>query len=78
MISEKFPREKITIKTPYIKLDSFLKYCGTSETGGMAKEIVQAGRVFVNGEICTMRGKKLRNGDIITCEGKTYEVVNES
>jgi ribosome-associated protein len=78
MISEKHPREKVLITTPFIKLDSFLKFCGAAETGGMAKEIVQGGKVFVNGAICTMRGKKLVNGDFITYGGKSYEVVNES
>ena len=44
--------EKIKINTEYIKLDSLLKYAGVTE-----------GRIKVNGEVCTMRGKKLRNGD---------------
>jgi ribosome-associated protein len=78
MISEKFPREKVLITTPFIKLDSFLKFCGAAETGGMAKEAVQAGMVLVNGQVCVMRGKKLGNGDFVTYDGKSYEVVNES
>ncbi len=54
---------EIKIKTEYIKLDQFLKFCGLAETGGHAKEIVKEGIVFVNGEICLQRGKKLRLGD---------------
>lgn len=69
--------EKIAITTPFIKLDSFLKFCGAAETGGMAKELVQSGRVAVNGETCLMRGKKLVCGDIVACDGKSYEAVNE-
>lgn len=55
--------EKIEISTPFIKLDSFLKFAGAAETGGIAKEVVSMGKVKVNGEICTMRGKKLYKGD---------------
>lgn len=50
--------EKIVIRTEFIKLDSFIKYAGLTDTGGQAKEIVLAGMVKVNGEVCTMRGKK--------------------
>lgn len=57
--------ERVPIRTEYIKLDSFLKYAGATETGGEAKELVQAGKVSVNGEVCTMRGKKLRPGDLV-------------
>jgi ribosome-associated protein len=69
--------EKIEITTPFIKLDSFLKFSGAAETGGMAKELVQSGKAFVNGEVCLMRGKKLVKGDIVSIGGKSYEVVNE-
>jgi ribosome-associated protein len=69
--------EKIEITTPFIKLDSFLKFCGVAETGGMAKEIVQSGEASVNGEVCLMRGKKLVKGDKVACGGKIYEVVHE-
>ncbi len=55
----------ITIKTDYIKLDALLKYAGLTGTGGEAKQAIEAGLVSVNGEICTMRGKKLRTGDKI-------------
>ena len=55
--------QKIKISGEYIKLDSLLKFAGVTETGGEAKELVQMGKVLVNGEVCTMRGKKLRPGD---------------
>lgn len=56
---------RVKITTEYIKLDSLLKYAGLTETGGEAKEIIQSGFVSVNGEKCTMRGKKIRPGDYI-------------
>ena len=55
--------ETIGITTEYIKLQDLLKFSGAAETGGEAKEAIQAGEVRVNGEVCTMRGKKLRPGD---------------
>lgn len=57
--------DKITIKTPFIKLDSLLKFAGLTETGGDAKIVVAEGRVTVNGEVCTQRGKKIFPGDKI-------------
>lgn len=66
---------KIEITTEFIKLDSFLKLSGVCETGGMAKEAVTGGEVSVNGEICTMRGKKLRNGDKVAIDDVILEVV---
>jgi ribosome-associated protein len=65
---------KVFIHTEFIKLDSLLKFCAAAETGGEAKELVQAGCVRVNGEVCTMRGKKLYVGDVVKLEGKEYEV----
>lgn len=53
----------VHITTEYIKLQDLLKFSGAAETGGEAKEAIQAGEVRVNGEVCTMRGKKLRPGD---------------
>lgn len=55
--------ETVQITTEYIKLQDLLKFSGAAETGGEAKEAIQAGEVSVNGEVCTMRGKKLRPGD---------------
>ena len=54
---------EIKIKTEFIKLDSLLKFAGVVETGGIAKEIIAEERIKVGGEICTMRGKKIRPGD---------------
>ena len=53
----------IIITTEFIKLQDLLKFANLVETGGEAKERIQAGEVTVNGEVCTMRGKKIRPGD---------------
>ena len=64
----------IFIDTEFIKLQDLLKFAGLVETGGQAKILIQDGYVTVNGEICTMRGKKIRNGDIVTLDDDTLEV----
>ena len=64
---------EITIKTPFIKLEQLMKLANLTDTGGFAKQLIQDGIVKVNGEVCTMRGKKIRNGDRVTVEG--YEVI---
>ena len=66
--------EKILIHTEFIKLDSLLKLAGLVETGGEAKLLIQDGQVQVNGEVCTMRGKKLRAGDTVTLDGRTVAI----
>ncbi|MBE6828805.1 MAG: RNA-binding S4 domain-containing protein [Ruminococcaceae bacterium] len=68
--------EKIVIDTEFIRLDALLKLGGAVDTGGRAKFVVQSGEVKVNGEICTMRGKKMRNGDKAEYNDVTYEVCN--
>lgn len=62
-------KQTVKIQTEFIKLDALLKFAGVTETGGEAKEAIQAGEVRVNGEVCTMRGKKLRPGDVVALEG---------
>ena len=64
----------ITIDTEYIKLDALLKYAGAVDTGGQSKLVIQDGLVTVNGEVCTMRGKKLRPGDRAELSGQVYVV----
>lgn len=64
----------IRITTEYIKLDALLKFAGIADTGGMAKNLIQDGMVTVNGEVCTMRGKKIRSGDKVCVESKEVTV----
>lgn len=62
------------ITTEFIRLQDLLKFEGLCETGGMAKTRIQEGDVQVNGEVCTMRGKKLRSGDSVTIDGVTVTI----
>ncbi|MCQ2514553.1 MAG: RNA-binding S4 domain-containing protein [Ruminococcus sp.] len=66
--------ETIKIDTEYIKLQDLLKLGGIADTGGMAKILIQNGEVLVNGEVCTMRGKKMRSGDTASFEDITLTV----
>ena len=67
--------QDVKIATEYIKLDALLKFAGLCGTGGEAKEVVQAGRVKVNGETCTMRGKKCRPGDTVEFDGQSVRLL---
>ena len=61
--------DRIKIDSEYIKLQDLMKFCGLVGTGGEAKIVIQNGEVKVNGEACTMRGKKLRAGDKVEFDG---------
>lgn len=65
----------VAITSEFIKLDSFLKLANAVGSGGMAKNEILNGEAAVNGEVCTMRGKKLYDGDKVTYMGNTYLVV---
>ena len=65
----------ITIHTEFIKLQDLLKLANAVGSGGEAKERIQAGEAAVNGEVCAMRGKKLRPGDVVTFDGQQYAIA---
>ena len=69
--------EKITINTEFIKLDSLLEFAALVGTGGEAKYVIGEGMVKVNGEVCTMRGKKIYPGDKVEFERFSLEVTKE-
>ena len=69
--------KKIAISTEYIKLDAFLKFAAVVQTGGEAKLLIEDGEVSVNGETCTQRGKKLREGDEVEVGGARFAVAKE-
>ena len=66
---------EIKIDTEFIKLDALLKFANLVSSGGEAKIRITEGEVLVNGEACTMRGKKLRPGDTVTLDGETVKIV---
>ena len=69
--------EIIKIDEEYIRLDNLMKFAGMCNSGGRAKFLIQGGEVKLNGEICTMRGKKICPGDKVEYDGRTVEVAIE-
>ena len=69
--------ENIVITTEFIKLQDLLKFANLVSTGGEAKIIIQEGDVKVNGEVCTMRGKKIHPGDVVELDGQLLTVSYE-
>lgn len=68
--------EELSIKESFIRLDCALKFAGFVATGGQAKLVINEGKVKVNGEVCTQRGKKLHLGDTAEFEGKVLKILN--
>ncbi len=66
---------EIPISTEFIKLEAFLKFSGAVETGGEAKNRIQNGDVLVDGEVCTIRGKKLLPGMTVSMDESSWKVV---
>jgi len=69
--------KEIFIRDEFIRLDSALKFSGAIGTGGQAKIVIQEGEVYVNGEACVMRGKKLRDGDTVKFKNFEFVIKNE-
>ena len=69
--------EKIKINTEFIKLDSLLKFAALVGTGGEAKYVITEGLVSVNGEVCTMRGRKIYPGDRVEFAENVLETEKE-
>ena len=61
--------KRVKISGEYIKLDSLLKYASIASSGAHAKFMIQSGDVYVNGEPCEMRGKKIRPGNVVRTIG---------
>ena len=66
--------KELKISTPFIKLESALKLANAVYSGGEAKALIQEGNAKVNGEVCTMRGKKLVPGDLVEFMGNSYKI----
>ena len=74
VVKKKTETLPLVISTEFIKLEAALKFAAMTETGGEAKEVIQDGQVTVNGEVCTMRGKKLRHRDTFCFRGRTFQI----
>ena len=72
------PEIPVMIGTEFIKLESALKLANAVSTGGQPKMLIQDGEAKVNGEVCTMRGKKLRPGDSFSFNGSVYAITEKA
>ena len=79
-VKKKTNETPVVIHTEFIKLQDAMKYANVVYSGGEAKQLILEEQVLVNGEVCTMRGKKLRDGDKFSFNGETYVIrgSNES
>ena len=68
-------RHEFTLEAEYIRLDDMLKLTGCVQTGGQAKVLIQGGAVYLDGEVCTMRGKKLRGGELVSFPEDQVEIL---
>ena len=79
IVKKKDNAQQVCIQTEFIKLEAALKFSNAVSTGGEAKVVILEENVKVNGEVCTMRGKKLYPGDHFTFMGKDYVIcIHES
>ena len=76
VVKKKPSVQELSITTEFIKLQDAMKFANIVYSGGEAKNLILDEQVQVNGEVCTMRGKKLREGDTFTFEGLTYQIRN--
>ena len=75
-VKKKTSVQELAITTEFIKLQDAMKFANIVYSGGEAKQLIQEEQVLVNGEVCTMRGKKLRQGDTFSFEGLTFVICN--
>ena len=68
-------KQTFTLTEEFIRLDDLLKVTGCVMTGGQAKVMIQGGDVFVDGDVCVMRGKKLRGGEVVTVPTQNEEIT---
>ena len=70
-------QKELRINTPFIKLESALKLANAVYSGGEAKALIQEGNAKVNGQVCTMRGKKLVAGDTVEFMGQFFQITEK-
>ena len=68
-------KQQFVLEGEFIRLDDLLKLTGCVQTGGQAKVLIQSGGVMLDGEVCTMRGKKLRGGEIVSVPDLGEEIT---
>ena len=79
IVKKKDKAVSVVISTEFIKLQDAMKFANVVYSGGEAKQLILEEQVLVNGEVCTMRGKKLYPGDRFSFDGTDYLIsIHES
>ena len=78
VVKKKENSVSVAITTEFIKLQDAMKYANIVYSGGEAKQLILEEQVLVNDEVCTMRGKKLRDGDKFEFAGQKFVIVHEA
>ena len=73
-VKKKENNTPVVIYSDFIKLQDAMKFASLVATGGEAKQLILDEMVKVNGEVCTMRGKKLYPGDVFSFDGSSYVI----
>ena len=76
-VKRKNPATPVEIYSEYIKLQDAMKFASLVATGGEAKQLILDEMVTVNGEVCTMRGKKLYPGDTFGFDGQSFVITKQ-
>ena len=76
-VRKKNPAVPVEIYSEFIKLQDAMKFASLVATGGEAKQLILEEMVKVNGEVCTMRGKKLYPGDSFTFDGQDFVITKQ-
>ena len=77
-VKKKAAAVEVEITTEFIKLQDAMNFANIVYSGGEAQQLILEEQVKVNGEVCTMRGKKLRDGDTFTFDGVTYKIIGHA
>ena len=65
----------LPLRGDHITLDALLKATGLAHSGGDAKALIVAGALKVNGDVERRRGRKLRDGDVVSLDGRSVKVA---
>lgn len=67
----------VKISTEYITLGQLLKFADVITNGGEAKQFIMTNKIYVNNELTTQRGKKLRDKDIVNINNSLFFEISK-
>ncbi|HEV7824693.1 MAG TPA: RNA-binding S4 domain-containing protein [Mycobacteriales bacterium] len=67
--------DEVQVGEDGIRLGQLLKLANLVDTGGAAKEVLEAGDVTVNGRAESRRGAQLKRGDVVALHGQKVRLT---